>query len=742
MKRPLLLVFALHALLTSAQWELVTPIKTRSEFTALHMVNDAAGFAVDNPMGAILRTHDGGFHWERMVNSLSNNPIGMHVWDDQRAIVVGESGSVYRTTDAFTTIIGSNNPLYGTFQCVHFVNDTLGWAGTQAGRIYRSIDAGATWTLMQSGLSTNTLVLRIQFIDELVGYASCSGSSRVIKSTDGGLTWQDQSPNMLASFRGMHWYDVLTGVCVGSAGRIARTTDGGVTWDSIPIATTYTMNDLAAQGNVLVACGAWGRTIRSTDAGLSWSEIQIGNTEHRSVSLLPSGEGVMGTDGRIMGSHDMGQSWALRHEGVWHTRLNKVSFMDADTGVAVGYQTTGGFEGGLLRTTDGGRRWTKAGTGGLGVHINPAGQGCLGGGSGAFAKTTNGFFTRTPGSGPNVAIRCTWALDANTLFVAGGAVFGGIYRSTNGGSSWTKVLDVGNITISDLWFTNDQNGYAVGEYGDNYRTTDGGATWEPMTGTPGGHTVFFLDEDHGWMKYRRTVDGGATWTDIDSPQQTMSMFFTDPDTGYAVSYSGYAVKSVDGGENWTTILPDILNASIGDASWVDGAIVMVANNGDIYRAQVACPGVAATPVINMLGDQLCTGASGTVQWYWNDEPVGGDGPCLLPPGTGTYHVVVTDELGCSSAASAPVQVVNTEAMEPTPLSDIRILPNPTTGRVRLAGLDGPGTILVLDMQGRAVRSFTISTSDPSVDLSDLRTGTYLVRVTGAHGATVVRLVKE
>ena len=150
-----LIVALISSLALSQEWELVTPIKTRSEFTALHMVSDAVGFAVDQPMGAILRTYDGGVHWERMVNNLTNNPIGMHVWDDQRAIVVGESGSVYRTTDAFTTITGTSNVLYGHFNCVFFVNDTLGWAGTGAGRVYRSTDAGANWTLMNSGLGTS-----------------------------------------------------------------------------------------------------------------------------------------------------------------------------------------------------------------------------------------------------------------------------------------------------------------------------------------------------------------------------------------------------------------------------------------------------------------------------------------------------------------------------------------------------------------------------------------------------------
>jgi photosystem II stability/assembly factor-like uncharacterized protein len=741
--------FLLSALLlsfgTHAQWELVTPIKTRSEFTALHMVSDAVGFAVDNPMGAILRTSDGGHHWERMVNGLTNNPIGMHVWDDQRAIVVGENGSVYRTTNAFTTITGSSDVLFGHFNCVFFVNDTLGWAGTGAGRVYRSTDAGVNWTLMNSGLGSSNDIHAIQFLDTQTGYLVCAGGGTVRKSTDGGLTWQESWGGANTTFLDLHFFDDLTGVCVGLAGIVVRTTDGGSTWDSIPSNSNYIMNSLDAQGDVLVACGWWGRTIRSTDAGLSWTELQVGNSEHRSISLLPSGQAVMGTDGRIHGSSDLGLTWSIRHLGTFHTRLNKVSFMNADTGVAVGWQTTGGLESGLLRTIDGGRSWTNAGTGGLGVHVNPAGQGCLGGGSGAFARTANGFDTRTPGSGPNVAIRCTWTIDANTHFVAGGAVFGGIYRTTNAGASWTQVLNVGNITISDLWFTSAQNGYAVGEYGDNYRTTDGGATWVPMTGTPGGHTVFFLDEDHGWMKYRRTVDGGATWTDINGAQTTMSMFFTSVDTGYTVMSSGQTLKTVDGGLTWVTILPEILNTTVGDATYVDGAIVIVCNNGDIFRAQIGCPAIAAVPVITENGNTLCTTTSGTAQWFRNGEPLAGDGSnCIEAMETGAYTVVVTDALGCVSAPSSPVQVIQTLTAEQVALTGLLVFPNPATQLVRIAhpGYTGASQVMIMDAHGRMVWSGRMVGAGFSVDVSNWSPGLYLVRLITPSGTEVVRFVKE
>ncbi|MCO5275951.1 MAG: YCF48-related protein [Flavobacteriales bacterium] len=741
---PTLLLTAIAIGAAAQQWELTTPIKTRSEFHQIHMVNDLVAYAADRPMGSIVRTTDGGHNWTRPYQNHFNDPMAVFMWDELRGIATGELGLVVLTTDGFaTTTTATTTPGNGNYRCVFFLNDTLGWIGTETGRILRSTDGGANWALMESGLAASNYITDIQFLDPDTGYASCL-SSRVIKTTDGGFTWQVVGPlEIQMVVHDIHFFDTQTGVGVGTTGNVIRTTDGGTTWDSIPSPTTYSMFDLAVQGNTLVACGAWGRVMRSTDAGLTWSVQQVGNTDHQSVALSPGGRGILGTDGRIQCSNDMGVTWSITNEGTWHTVLNKVAFQNDQVGVAVGWLTSGGLESGLLRTTDGGRHWAKADGGGLGVHLTPTGAGCLGGGSGSFAKTTDGFATRTPANGPNVAIRCTWSFDALTHIVAGGAVYGGIYRTANGGATWTHVLDVGNITINDLWFVNDLKGYAVGVYGDNYRTMDGGLTWQPMTGTPGGHTVFFLDTLHGWMRNFRTMDGGDTWIPINSPQGTVSMFFNNVDTGYAVTGGGQTERTTDGGLTWSTVLPNITNAQIGDAAYVDGYIVAVSRWGDIYRGQVACPLAAFTPEITDQVDMLCASGIGSFQWYRDGELLADTTACIAALEEGSYTVVVTDGLGCVSNTSAPVQVIHTGLANTVAEPSFRLVPNPASGQVQVERAEGTSAwITVLDVQGRAVLETPITGPSAMLNISGLKSGVYVVWIAAPEAVDVGRLVVE
>lgn len=728
---PTLLLLTLSAS-ASAQWELLTPIKNTSEFEAIEMVNDLVGYAADRAYGTILATEDGGITWERRIHGMSNRVLAMQMWDEQRGIAVGQFGAVYRTTDGFRTITGSSTGAQSN-NCVFFVNDTLGWIGKQDGKIYRSTDSGATWSAMQSGQGTSNYITAIQFVDTQIGYASCYGGGKVLKSVDGGLTWASIAPEPLVFIRDLHFFNALTGVAVGHAGHVIRTTDGGATWNFMPSNTTYNMVTLSVQGNHLIAGGWWGHVIRSSDGGLTWTE-QIFGPEHKSSTLTPSGFGLMAGIGKIFRTTDFGATWTLFKDGTSSAEISKLSFAGL-TGITSN----------ALRTTDGGATWADSGAGGgLGIHINANGSGSRGGGGGTFARTTDFFATFDPVfTGPNVAIRCTWSLSASTHLVGGGHVYGGIYRTTNYGSTWTLVLDQGNILISDLWFVNDTLGFAVGEDGNSHRSQDGGLTWQNMGGS-GGPTIFFTDTEYGWTRIGRTTDGGDTWTMMGgTPQSTVSIFFTGRDTGYAVAASGQTVRSLDGGITWANFLPAIYNSAINDAAYVDGYIIAVGGIGDIHRYRVGCPSTPWIPEVTVDGQTLCTTIDGTVQWYRNGVPVeGGTEACVDAEISGSYTVIVTDALGCTSAPSAPVQVIQTGVAEQV-ANTSRLVPNPASDRVRIERANNaPATLTITDVQGRTIRQEAISGTSHNVELAGLKAGIYLLRIATASQVETLRLVKD
>src|SRR3989344_243674 len=163
--------------------------------------------------------------------------------------------------------------------------------------------------------------------------------------------------------------------------------------------------------------------------------------------------------------------------------------------------------------------------------------------------------------------------NSNTIFV--GAPDGGLWKSTNGGTSWTTstdqltvigctdvAIDPGNTQIMYL-ATGD------GDAGDCYsigilKSTDGGATWN-TTGLswtvnqgrtiskllmhPTNSQILIAATSNGIY---RTTDGGANWT------QTSTGSFKDlefmPGTPNTVYTSGSIFrKSTDNGVTWTTI---------------------------------------------------------------------------------------------------------------------------------------------------------------------------------------------
>ena len=106
--------------------------------------------------------------------------------------------------------------------------------------------------------------------------------------------------------------------------------------------------------------------------------------------------------------------------------------------------------------------------------------------------------------------------------------------------NWTQQTSGVSTNLEDVFFTDNQNGWAVGESGVILHTSDGGQTWAAQTsGTSIKlYTVYFIDNQTGWAAGHdlsnvllKTTDGGTTWTEI--PSSSISLQIRDISFGNA-----------------------------------------------------------------------------------------------------------------------------------------------------------------------------------------------------------------
>ncbi len=268
-------------------------------------------------------------------------------------------------------------------------NPNYGWCCSIQGYIIRTTDAGTTW---QGTSIRNAFLEYVQFLNPLVGYVS--GSAGVYRSTDGGRSWRDVTPNDPNSEKGWgsYWLSEFEGVyfvggCATGLQAFYRTTDGGDSWsvsygseplsglsDGIlfPDGTGYAVSsgvlwqtfdrgqswrffartgskvwteEIAISGNSLLLptsgndCDGQTRGIGSMrfsrDGGRSWNETQTRANMFGSFLLDEQRGWGVGDERMVVYTADYGATWQLRNCGI-RGNIDDIWFVSDTLGWAVG----------------------------------------------------------------------------------------------------------------------------------------------------------------------------------------------------------------------------------------------------------------------------------------------------------------------------------------------------------------------------------------------------------------------
>jgi len=368
--------------------------------------------------------------------------------------------------------------------------------------------------------------------DEVIKYRK-SHPNKKIQTTG----WEEMGPNTCAKVTG-HWapgigrVDVIrvdpanqNNLFVGTpTGGLWKSTDGGSSWecltDDLPsIGIAGIAVDWSKPATMYIATGDMDLTnkcpsigvLKSTDGGHTWNSTGLSFSTTKIAQIMcfamhPTNPNILfaGTSSNLMKTTDGGNSWSeVVNEG-YSIGFDDIEFKPGDPTTM--YTNTWNYGGDVsfYKSINTGDTWSK-------VSVSGTGAGRV-----------------------QIAVTA-----ANPNYVYYASATGGVYRSTDSGSSFTKMADSPNSGNQAIWdFTlaandTDADQVFIGEI-ESYRSNDGGKNWEKIT---------------EWNYSKLTSGPWPTSKYIHCDMHEMvfvnGTFYTGSD--------GLICKSTDGGDTWANL---------------------------------------------------------------------------------------------------------------------------------------------------------------------------------------------
>ncbi len=483
--------------------------------------------AGDTYATGVMKSTDGGNTWaptglawgvsqQRRIYRLLINPTNPNI------LIVASNNGIHRTTDGGTTW---TQVIAGTYVDAEFKpgDPTIVYAVSN-GQSFKSINSGASFSAVNiaSNLNSNRLSMCVTAANPNVVYILVSNTSNgfggLYRSTNEGASYSlmSSTPNIFdwstngSGAGGQGWYDIAIDASPTNSNEIIA---GGVnTWKSTNGGTSWVLNthwfggggkpyvhaDLHSvhyTSGTTCYLGTDGGVARTTNSGAAWTTIngnmniaqiyKLGNSANNPLRIV-TGHQDNGTN------LSNGTNWNEIYGG--DGAANFIDWGNNNTIVA-SY-----VEGDFQRSTNGGGGWVSISNGITGTAAwvapiiqHPTQQQTFYAGYQSVWRSTNQGTSWTQLGNIGAVLDEIRIAPSNTNIIFATAP-NGVYKTTNGGTSWSNVtgsIPVGSAQITDLAVDNlnannvyvTLSGYSNGNK--VYFSSNGGTTWTNYsTGLP------------------------------------------------------------------------------------------------------------------------------------------------------------------------------------------------------------------------------------------------------------------
>jgi len=526
---------------------------TKKTLSGIHFCDLSNGWAVGEG-GTILHTSNGGATWHAQTSGVTEWLYGVHAESKDAAWAAGDGGVILYTQDGGRHWWKDFSGTTVGLRSIWWSDPDNGWATGQDGTILYRNPFAEMWVPQHSGVAVS--LDGVCFVDKDWGWAVGEEDLLglvILHTEDGGRNWSRQKAPGGCHLTSVSFSDRANGWAVGDWQTILWTKDGGANWQQseCPITGAY-LRSVSAPGGPAVMPQAWAVgwsgmwledtlvqdflpcVIIHTNDGINWTEQSFGKA--MSISGIDFVDPMHGwacgsavvVGGSIMATADGGKTWQWQY-AAGAAVLEDIDFVDVDYGWACGYGIDAGV---VLHTADGGQNWydqmppTPYWL--VSICFLDRDRGWVCGENGTILHTQNGGAAWEPQtSDTTVWLMSIHFVDPDYGWCVGYSVSapytGIILATTDGGKHWVEQTPQGFATpmLESVYFTDRQNGWAVGGNGWILHTTDGGTTWrgEQRGADQWFSCVRFASPRCGWIVagdyVLATANGGLCWV----PQQ-------------------------------------------------------------------------------------------------------------------------------------------------------------------------------------------------------------------------------